>query len=142
MRITVVGYTTCNRVEGLQRCLSSYARNMKRYGRASDMVVVDDSRQLATRNSCRQMLQSLKRQYETDIRYGGLEEKLLFTKQLINSGSVPPDVLKFALFDTEQSRMTTSGANRNALLLDNLGEPVVSIDDDTICCIAPAPGNH
>jgi hypothetical protein len=70
-----------------------------------------------------------------------MEEKLRFAKRLIGAGEIPPEVVKFALFDVEQCGLTTAGANRNALLLDSAGEALVSVDDDTLCRIATAPGD-
>lgn len=134
--ISTVGFVTTNRLETLQRGLSGYIENSKRYGRENTFVIMDDSCSVGVRNDCRQMLKNLKAQYATDILYAGLEEKLLFLKRMIDTGDLPSEVAKFALFDTERTNLISVGANRNSLLLHTIGEVIVSADDDTECAIA------
>ena len=139
VEIASIGLITCNRLDGLRRALTSYIQNNKLHGRTNDFVVMDDSSSIETRKAYREMLRSLKMRYGVSISYGGLEDKVHFAKQLINAGDLPPDVVKFALFDVENCRYTY-GANRNALLLHTIGDTIFSADDDTVCRVAPAPG--
>jgi hypothetical protein len=143
VRIQSIGCPTRDRLESLQRCLVSYIDNNKQHERSSDYVVVDDTRGQKKRADCRQMLKSLKKAYGVNISYAGLEEKLLFAKRLIDTNSLPPGIVNFALFDVEKCGLvTTAGANRNALFLHTVGDPVLVVDDDTICKIGIAPGTN
>jgi hypothetical protein len=68
-----------------------------------------------------------------------MEEKLRYAKRLIEEGAAPAGVIKFALFDSERLHLKTHGANRNATLLDTVGDVILSVDDDTVCRVAPSP---
>jgi len=135
--ITSLGILTCDRPEALRRALAGYIQNIKRSGRTTDFVVVDDSAAAETRDACRQMLRSLSARYGATILYAGLEEKTRYARRLIDAG-LSPEVVNFALFDVEQCGYS-SGANHNALMLHTTGEALFSTDDDTVCWVAPHP---
>jgi hypothetical protein len=134
--ISTVGFVTTDRLETLKRGLCGYIENSKRYDRTNNFVVMDDSWSIDARNHCRQMLKHLKVRYAAEILYAGFEEKLLFLKRLIDTGDLPSEVTKFAVFDTEKTSLVSVGANRNSLLLHTVGEVIVSADDDTECAVA------
>jgi hypothetical protein len=131
-RIASVGVVTKDRPESLRRCLESYIENCKRHGRENDFVVMDDSESAGLRNDTRQMLRELRDSHKVEMSYAGFEEKSRFAEALIAEAGAPPEVVKFALFDTEKCGHST-GANRNALLLHTAGDMVFSADDDTVC---------
>jgi len=135
--IASVGIVTCNRVEALQRGLASHIANSQTYGRTNDFVVMDDSPNPTVREANRAVLRSLKSQFGVKIFYGGLEEKVLFAKKLMERG-LPPEAVKFALFG-ERWGLMTHGANSNALLLHTAGDAVLISDDDVIRQLARAP---
>jgi len=137
-RITAVAFPTSDRIPALQRALISYIEQRRHYARTHDFVVMDDARHAATRSAGRAMLSALQQRYDVPIRYAGLEEKTSFAQRLINAGDLPPDIVNFALFG-EQLGVGTLGANRNGLLLDTIGETILSADDDTICRLTAAP---
>ncbi len=139
VRITTIGFPTCDRVEALQRGMTSYIENSQHFGRTNDFVVVDDSTSAETRDAYRHMLRTLKSRYSVNIAYAGLEEKQAFAKKLIEVGNVPADAVYFACMGDKQYGITTVGANRNALLLHTVGDVIFSADDDTLCQIAAAP---
>jgi hypothetical protein len=139
VQIASITCVTRDRVAGLRRGLSSYVENVRRFGRTNDFVVTDDSPTPATRSAYRQALSALKAEHEVEISYGGLEEKIRFAKKLIDAQAAPPEVVRFALFDSERCGLVTIGANLNAMLLHTAGDAVLSIDDDTVCRVAPAP---
>lgn len=139
VRIASVTCVTRDRVDGLRRGLSSYIENGRRFGRTNDFVVADDSPAPATRGAYRQALSALKAEHGVEIFYGGLEEKIRFAKKLIDAQAAPPEVVRFALFDGERCGLVTIGANLNATLLHTAGDAILSIDDDTVCRVAPAP---
>src|SRR5205085_11671408 len=113
--------------------------NARAHNRTNDYVVMDDSPGLETRAASRQMLYALKQKYGVGISYAGLEEKLLYAKKLIDTKELPPEVVKFALFDIDKLGLITTGANRNAISLHTVGDPILIVDDDTVCKIASAP---
>ena len=59
---------------------------------------------------------------------------------MIEKNHVPPDLIKFALFDTSKSGIPSLGANRNATLLDTVGSLIVSVDDDIRYLTATSAG--
>ena len=133
--IRSVGFVTRNRPSQLQRALVSYVRNIKQYGRSNDFVVVDGSDSNETRKQNRHLLRTVREEHGVEIRYAGLEEKTRYSKLLAEVSGVSSDVIDFALFDVE-SCGTSTGANRNALLLDTAGDLFFCADDDTVCSIA------
>jgi hypothetical protein len=137
--IKTIGCVTRDRVEGLQRALTSYIENNRRFGRTNDFAVMDDSPAPAMRNSYRRMLRGLKSERGVEILYAGFEEKIRFAKKLIDTKAMPAEVVRAALFDVENFGLVTIGANLNALLLHTIGDPLLSVDDDTVCRIALAP---
>lgn len=136
--IASVGVVTRDRPASLHRALVSYIENGRRYARANDFVVVDDSERPDTRHDARTMLAALQARHGVPILYAGREEKEQFVRALLDEAPLPPDVVRFAVFG-EASGGPSIGANRNALLLATVGERVFSADDDTVCRIARAP---
>ena len=130
--IASVGVITRDRLDACERALNSYIENVKGHGRTPEFVVMDDSGTAKTRDSYRQMLRQLSVHYGVTILYGGLEEKTTFVRKLIETGSLPPEVVSFALFGVERSG-NTFGANQNALQLHTVGNTVFTVDDDTVC---------
>jgi hypothetical protein len=137
-RITSVGIVTHDRVAALTRCLESYIENAKRFDRNNEFVVVDDSEQPQARQNNREALESLKNQHCVNISYAGPDEKKRFAVELERRAGIPSDVLTFALFGLENLGPSI-GANRNSLLLQTVGEMVLSADDDSVCRAAPSP---
>lgn len=138
--ITSIVCPTKNRKESLRLLLESFVPNLKDFGRTPDLVIMDDSPKAETRNMCRQMLRTLSRELDVNIFYGGVEEKIIFAKKLIEKNHVPPGLIKFALFDTSRSGLPSLGANRNATLLDTVGSLIVSVDDDIRYLTATSTG--
>lgn len=136
--IATVGIITCNRTAQMQRCLHSYIKNCRQYGRDNDFVVMDDSDRAQVRDENREKLRLLKQQYGVEIRYAGYEEKLRFADALISASGLPAEVVRFALFDVLGCG-DSIGANRNALLLDTVDDLIFSADDDTVCRLTPHP---
>lgn len=138
--IETVGVVTRDRPESLRRCVASHIENSQRHDRAPRFVVTDDSARAATRRRNKEMLGALRDEHGVRLAYAGREEKRRFAAKLASvAADVPPEVINFALFDTEECGHST-GANRNALLLDTVGEVALSADDDTVCRVAAAPG--
>lgn len=137
--IASIVFPTFNRIDALSRALSSYIENSKRHERTNDFVVMDGSLSAETRSAYRRMLGSLKTRYNVKISYAGLEEKIRYAKKLIDVGKLPAEVVNFALFDVEKCGQDY-GVSRNAIGLHTIGDAFLSVDDDTVCRVAAAPG--
>ncbi len=137
--ITSIGFITCNRVEVLQRGMTSYIEHCQHFGHTLDFVVVDDSKTSATRDAYRDMLRTLKTRYGVNIAYAGFEEKTAFANKLSEVGNIPTEIVSWACIGDKQHSPRTIGANRNILLLHTVGECIFSADDDIICQVAVSP---
>jgi hypothetical protein len=134
-KITTLAFPTADRVVELQSAIASYADNVTKYGRLVDLLVMDDSKSVP-RNDYLHSLNSVRT--GLSIRYAGRPEKEAYLKALIDLG-IQPDVARFALLGNFGDVNCTTGANRNAILLDTVGECVVSADDDTTCTLTSHP---
>lgn len=132
--ISTIGWITCGRTKALKRSLESTIENNQAHDRKCAYMVMDDTVMKDSRRTTSEMLDSLAREKDVSIRYGGREEKMAFLKALVKAGKplgLPESVLEFALFDPEECGLTI-GANRNALLLATPGQMVLSMDDDAV----------
>lgn len=137
-RISTVGFVTRDRIPTLERGLTSFIENRQAFGGSHGFAVLDDSPSAATRQGYRDMLRTLSARYAVDVRYGGREEKEAYAARLSQRGGFDPALVAFALFGPDNGE-ATYGANRNALLLDTVGEQLISADDDSVCRITPSP---
>lgn len=138
-RIATIGFPTCGRVATLQRGITSFLEHCRRFGRANDIVVVDDSPDSGTQRAYREMLVRLQSEYGVACAYAGPAEKQAFAERLASSADLPVDVVQFVCVGSPEYGVTTVGANRNALLLHTIGEIIFSADDDIVCRPAAAP---
>ncbi len=144
--ITTLAFVTSDRPLAFSRSLASYLEHCRSHERQITIVVADDSRSAAARA---QYLESLARSGNDAVRYIGRPEKLKFIEQLGRQG-IGPEVGRFAIGGHFPSEVCTTGANRNCILLDTIGELVLSADDDTLCNVVSHPqrdglltiGNH
>ena len=135
--VGVIGFPTGgNRTDMLERCLSSFAANLRLHGRTPELLVTDSSAAPEHRAAFRALLQRMKREFHLPMRYAGEDEKRRFAEALIKRSGCRPSSVEFALFDPLNAGFTC-GANRNALLLHEAGRMAVSVDDDVICEMAP-----
>jgi hypothetical protein len=137
--ISTVSVVTADRVASLERCLSSYIDNARSHQRTFQFLVMDDARTADARTATQHMLSTLARDHSAEIIYAGADEKRALATALAGDGEIPPDVIKFALFDPEGCGRST-GANHNAQLLYGVGQPFLSVDDDTTARLAATPG--
>jgi hypothetical protein len=139
-RITTIGIPTCNRVEAVQRCITSYIEYCQRFERKPDFAVGDDSPSATIQKAYQQMLHTLKRRYGINIAYAGFEEKVAFARKLSEIGKIPEEVAFWTCVGDRTYGVRTTGANRNSLLLHTVGECIFLSDDDLICRVAASPG--
>jgi hypothetical protein len=138
--ISTIGFVTCNRTVALSRSVKSAIDNAIRSGRNPEFVVMDDSDERNAELN-RQAMRAHVDTASVDLLYAGRREKEEFARLLATRSQVPPEVVRFALFDPEGCGHTV-GANRNALLLDKVGSLILSLDDDVMCQTldSPSPG--
>ena len=129
-KITTIGVVTHNRTDSLRRSITSYIKNNQRHARQCEFVVMDSSPS-AVRTETREMLRALTSDRYISLSYAGLDERVAFAKLLVNQFKIPQHVIDFALLGAEGFKVDT-GANRNGLLLQTVGELFFSADDDTM----------
>jgi amino acid adenylation domain-containing protein len=137
LRVTTMAFPTCNRSAILERGLASHAEAAREHGRTLRFAVLDDSPDPAVGEDYRRRLSALRRRLGIEIVYAGPAEKRRFADLLVAEG-LPADAVTAALFDAEGVG-TPIGTNRNAVLLQGVGEGVVSVDDDTLARGGPPP---
>jgi hypothetical protein len=125
--IGVVGIPTRNRPRMVVRCAVAYADHAARHGRRIRTVVMDDG----TDGAARHALTEVAGRLEGPVDYAGLEEKRAYARKLAEVAGAPEEVVAFALLDPFDTG-STYGANRNALILETIGEMLLSADDDTL----------
>jgi hypothetical protein len=141
-RITTLVVPTRDRPALLERCIRSFVGNTRSHDRRLDVVVGDDSEDRFARVRLRDRLRLLARNEDFVLRYAGAEEKEDYARALAEVSGVPYEVVAYGLLGSElgsEEETERMGANRNALLLDGVGELCVSVDDDTVCQLTPHP---
>ena len=136
--VSTLGIVTRERPMLLERAAASFAANVRSHGRQIELAGFDDTPDEAGRRDNRQRLRDVSKRWGVPCSYAGLDEKRRFVSALSAKTQVPQDVIAFALLPTD-GWPSGAGTNRNALLLHTVGECVVSVDDDVLCQIAPAP---
>jgi hypothetical protein len=138
--IAALGVPTRDRPDSLRACLISFAVSARQQGRSLDFVVVDDSQTAEACQTNRQVVRKVARGVGATIRYASREERARFARALAQEAGAPPDTVELALLGGPDFPITT-GASRNALLLDTVGDLVLQVDDDTSSRIALAPAS-
>lgn len=137
-KITTIGFPTGgDRVDLVERGLRSFAANAIRHHRTVDFLVADSSSKPEQRDAFRHRLAEVGRELGVTVRYSGEEERRRFAEEMIRRGA-DADAVEFALFDPLGIGFAC-GANRNTLLLDQVGRAFFSIDDDVVCELRAAP---
>ncbi len=134
-RISVIGMTTRDRVDTLQRALVSYIENCQAFGRSAEFVVIDDSEDPRVEARNQAMLEALQREHAVSARYANRLQRETFATALIDASGIPAETVRFGLLG-EGPCARTVGASRNSLLLDSIGECYMLVDDDSVCRIA------
>jgi hypothetical protein len=134
---------TGDRVDSLVRALTSYIENNKRYAREATVVVMDQSRTAPARAETRERLRALGKRFDLGVAYAGVEEKERFAESLEGCTGVSAATIRFALFGELHGDgfgwASRAGAQRNGILLQTVGEKLLSVDDDTECGQFAAP---
>jgi len=132
-KITALGIPTRDRPELLLRAVASYLDDRQKHSESYRLLIADGSDEDTSRNS----LVTWSEHRNENIWYAGRREKQQYCRLLVNAG-LPSEVVSFALLGDPRLPCAI-GANRNALLLETLGETLVSVDDDSICQLTTVP---
>lgn len=133
--IATVGVPTRGRPEGLARSVASWADNLAKFDRRAELAVFDQTDDPSVREATRERLRATARATGVGIRYAGQEEVQAWCERAAALGA-PPDLLD-ALAGPGCRNI---GDNRNVLLLDTIGQLVLSVDDDTFCQLGAPEG--
>jgi hypothetical protein len=128
--LATVVIPTKDRPEALAACVASYAANAERHGRSIRFVIADGGASPESRARNVDALAPLRARSAGGIHYFGHEEKRLLADALVRTG-LDEAVVTFAIFG-DGTFGTTTGANRNSLLLATIGEAFLTVDDDTV----------
>jgi hypothetical protein len=140
--IATIGVTTRNRPGLLERGLGSFLDSAEQNSRDHDYVVIDDGKTSHECSATKDALERLAQERNAAIRYAGREERVAFGEALSAEAGVAPDAVRFALLGDGDATIITTGAARNSLLLDTVGDLYLLIDDDSVCRVAPCPDRH
>jgi hypothetical protein len=137
-QIETLAFVTANRPALMERAVRSALETMSVVGRRLPIAVYDDTEDPKVARENRARLEAIHTETGAAIRYAGPSEKAAFIEALVGHG-IPRDLATFALRGVPEVSFR-AGANRNAVLLDNLDAVFVGLDDDTICRFAQPPG--
>jgi hypothetical protein len=138
--VNVVTNVTGERASRLLACVDSLARNLAHHDRAIPIAVFDDSRAPAA-TSAGPILRERAARSGLNVRYTGIEQKERYACALAAAASAPLDVVRFAMLGDRRLGCTV-GANRNSVLLDNVGRQFLSVDDDVLAARAQRVSGH
>jgi len=136
--IATIGATTRNRPQLLQRGLASFIENARSNRRDLEVVVIDDGMTPEEQSATKEALKALVQEHGATIRYAGREERRLFADELASAAGLTAEQVRFALLGDAASTVTT-GAARNSLLIETVGDLLLLVDDDSVCRVAPCP---
>lgn len=132
---------TADRPGILGDCLNSYLASGKKKNTPLQLLLMDDSRRDGASGDNEKTLSRIAAS-DNLLRYSGRSDRARYAQALIEAG-IAPELATFCVMGDEEATCTT-GASRNAALLDTIGERFLMADDDTICRTAihpePEPG--
>jgi hypothetical protein len=133
--ISSLAIVTADRPDECVRAFGSYDANLQLHSQSATMIVMDDSKRP---NGLKTRIEEHSRSPRRVLRYAGLVEKWAYIEALSKAG-IDTDIARFAILGDVHPDICAIGANRNALLLDTVGENVFSADDDTVCKLRAHP---
>ena len=137
--IETLAIVTCDRPNLLNRCVRSFAQNVKSSGRSVEFIVSDDSRDQANQLANRESLLTIVREFGLSIRYAAKRGRGAFSDSLAREAGVDPEIARFGFSGSGGAQQAAFGANRNAMLMECAGEPFLTSDDDVVCRLSAAP---
>jgi hypothetical protein len=128
---------TCNRPALLERALRSYLQNIREYGRAANVLVVDDSPSDAAQKENYAVLRRVSKimRFAGKTIYVDKPHRRKFAEQLSMRSGIPRHLVGLALVGDIEGNYSTHGAARNTQILALQGRCWVTVDDDTVCSL-------
>lgn len=139
--INMVGIPTRNRPALLKRLLTGLAENLRRFERTVEVLIVDDSDSIQMQLANCEVISALADDPCLRIRYGNRDTRNRFAAHVARESGVPEEVVSFALANNKDYPVST-GAARNAILLESAGHCALYLDDDIQCRLAVIPGSR
>jgi hypothetical protein len=133
-----IGIPTRNRPRVLERLLRSLAGHLREWGRRIDVCVLDDSPAAEMQHANLEIVRAWARDPNLRVRYGNRHTRRTFAMALARESGVPFALASFALEGSAPFPVST-GAARNAILLETVGHGVLYLDDDVQCSLAAIP---
>lgn len=133
--INTLAFPTRDRNLFVNRALLSY---LKAVNRDIEISIHDNTYDASISVHSNELLQSFLSSSKTTIRCSGRLQRDSFVQCLAANGKFDRKILEFALGTSSESNQGY-GATRNSILLDTVGEPFLSADDDTICHLLKPP---
>jgi hypothetical protein len=116
-----VGFVTADRPASLTRALQSFIHHCHLHAQWPRFLIVDGSRQRASRTATRAAVATIARATGRDLQYVATEEADAFCASLRQDDASAPALVP-----------GTAGQNRNLMLLMTAGERVLFVDDDMV----------
>jgi hypothetical protein len=135
--ISSVALLTRDRPVVFDRCISSIMENCREWGHSPGFLVIDDS---TTQESLRENERIARRVANTfgfSVGYANPCDRERFARETQRAG-VRIEIARFACCNPLE-RPVSTGAVRNAILLETQGSTTISLDDDTVCNFAVLP---
>lgn len=134
-----IGIPTRNRPEILGRLLGQFS--MRDSDISTPRITVMDSSDAASTRACNQeIVKRARLSLGCEVRYCDRNSRTSYLARLAKESEVDADLLSFG-FSGGLKGVTTTGAVRNALLLESAGQPLLFLDDDVQCRSIPVPGS-
>jgi hypothetical protein len=135
--LDVLAIVTADRPQELELCLQSYSTARLDHNLPKEILLMSDSRTARNGDLTQALAYSLQKSSGINVRYAGLTERQEYAQRLAAKG-IPYEVAHFALAGANDAQCTT-GANRNAALLETIGQRFLMADDDTAHKLAVHP---
>jgi hypothetical protein len=136
--ISTVAVVTADRSDSCVAAVESISSNAREHSRRVKLVVMDDSASGHANRNCLHAVSPKSIGSFLSVWYGGRGEREKYIKELAKAG-IEPEIAQFALLGDARDGLVTPGANRNCVLLDTIGECVLTSDDDIVCNTARHP---
>ena len=132
--ITSIGIVTADRPRMLHRCLQSLVDHCDHFGLRPSIVIVDGSKAMESQTADREAIDNVRKRGYTVRHLKPATDSS--SHQRLRPLGLEPTTIDLAIGSGD------IGANRNALLLDTVGEAIVMIDDDILCDTWDLPERH
>jgi hypothetical protein len=129
--VDVIAIPTCDRPGSLARCLESYRTHCERWGRTTNLFVVDGSRTAVGTQATQACVSAMKKSGGC-LTYVGHNVRNTFRCMAARAG-FDADVVSWLLPDPPSCY--AAGATRNLALIVTAGSRVLMADDDTRCAV-------